>query len=380
MYSTYNSVLEKNQMFTPPTIGLTSSIVNDKLNSISLNDNSSELFTVNETADAIQTKDNIPLEASQFIITGSNEEIDKNENNAVNKRYLSTKINSLEDKYFLKSNIINKDQDPSNETVYSSLSTHTLLGEKANTEDVYDKSKIDYKLSLKANIEYVNQKVGIKADTIEVNKKLNLKANIDDVYNKTDIDNKLSTINQNIDLKANTADVYDKTECDNRYMLIGSISKNIEVYPKLNLLNLLDPLTSTVTNISPYIYQKLFTVNIPAESNVSLTDSGMTLWHLKFVLYISSTGSDAEQLKDLMGIRLSAYIDEVYHEFSLSIHYLTSYARLYMDSTFITNSLPTEDKSLRIYVTSPTSIPNLQIEFRNYSNVHNYIYRIGLTA
>ena len=121
MYTNYNSELEKNQMFTPPIIGLTSSIVNDKLNNISLNDNnSSELFTVNESSTAIQTKDNIPLEASQFIITGTNEEIDANEDNAVNKRYLLTKINSLEDKYFLKSNIINKDQAPSIETVYSS--------------------------------------------------------------------------------------------------------------------------------------------------------------------------------------------------------------------------------------------------------------------
>ena len=122
MYSNYNSGLEKNQMFTPPIIGLTSSIVNDKLNSISLNNNnSSELFIINETADAIQTKNNIPLEASQFVITGTNEEIDADEDNAVNKRYLSTKINSLEDKYFLKSNIINKDQTPSIDTVYSSI-------------------------------------------------------------------------------------------------------------------------------------------------------------------------------------------------------------------------------------------------------------------
>lgn len=182
MYTNYNSELEKNQMFTPPIIGLTSSIVNDKLNSISLNDNSSELFTINETDTAIQTKDNIPLEASQFVITGANEEIDADENNAVNKRYLSTKINSLEDKYFLKSNIINKDQDPSIDTVYSSDSTKMLLNNKS------DKTYVNEELSK------INQNIDLKANIVDVNNGLDLKANINDVYNKTEIDNKLSNV------------------------------------------------------------------------------------------------------------------------------------------------------------------------------------------
>ena len=420
MYTNYNSELEKNQMFTPPIIGLTSSIVNDKLNNISLNDNnSSELFIINETADAIQTKDNIPLEASQFVITGANEEIDANENNAVNKRYLSTKINSLEDKYFLKSNIINKDQTPSNETVYSSLSTHTLLGEKsnttyvdeelskinqnidlkANTEDVYDKTKIDYKLSLKANIEYVDQKVGIKANTIDVNNKLNLKANIDDVYNKneidnkisslptadnvynkSEIDNKLSTINSNIDLKANTADVYNKTECDSRYIAIGSISKNIEVYPTINLLDLLDPIVSTKTSFTAYSPQRLFTINIPAESNVSLSsNNGITLWHLKFVLLITSTTTDKERLKELMmNLRLSVYIDANHHELSVKPQYYNDLTRYYIDSTFILNSLPTSD--ITLYIDGLTSISMSDLEILLGNAYTNYIYRIGLTA
>lgn len=34
MYTNYNSNIEKNQMVTPPTIGLTTSIVNDKLNDL----------------------------------------------------------------------------------------------------------------------------------------------------------------------------------------------------------------------------------------------------------------------------------------------------------------------------------------------------------
>ena len=73
MYTSYINHHEKNQMMTPPTIGLTSSIVNDKLNNITLEDNSSGLFTTNEDKTAIQTKDGIPLEASQFRITPTNE-------------------------------------------------------------------------------------------------------------------------------------------------------------------------------------------------------------------------------------------------------------------------------------------------------------------
>ena len=87
MYSTYHNVLEKNQMMTPPTIGLTSSIVNDKLSNITLEDNSSGLFAMNEDKSAIQTKDGVPLEASQFKITSSNTEINGDDTNAVNKSY-----------------------------------------------------------------------------------------------------------------------------------------------------------------------------------------------------------------------------------------------------------------------------------------------------
>ena len=87
MYSAYNSSLEKNQMMTPPTIGLTSSIVNDKLGNITLEDNSNDLFSMNEDNTAIQTKDGVPLEASQFKITSTNTEINSDDTNAVNKSY-----------------------------------------------------------------------------------------------------------------------------------------------------------------------------------------------------------------------------------------------------------------------------------------------------
>ena len=40
MYNNFNIELERNKMFTPPTIGLTSSIVNNKVNDMVLENNS----------------------------------------------------------------------------------------------------------------------------------------------------------------------------------------------------------------------------------------------------------------------------------------------------------------------------------------------------
>ena len=127
MYTNYNSNLEKNQMMTPPTIGLTSSIVNDKLGNITLEDNSSGLFAMNEDNSAIQTKDGVPLEASQFKITSTNTEINNDDTNAVNKSYcdsnyiqkgistltLSSVIWSLQDGRFV-SELIKKPSDTEN--------------------------------------------------------------------------------------------------------------------------------------------------------------------------------------------------------------------------------------------------------------------------
>lgn len=109
MYTSYINHLEKNQMMTPPTIGLTSSIVNDKLSNITLEDNSSGLFTMNEDKSAIKTKDGVPLEASQFKITPTNE---GNNDKFALKIYYSpaTKTNHLE-VYQEKSSIITFNKD-----------------------------------------------------------------------------------------------------------------------------------------------------------------------------------------------------------------------------------------------------------------------------
>ena len=85
--------LGKNKFWTPSNIAITQSIVDSSIANINLTDsNSSELFSVTSDNSAIQTKDNVHLQASQFIITGTNAEIDEDENNAVNKRYLKEKF------------------------------------------------------------------------------------------------------------------------------------------------------------------------------------------------------------------------------------------------------------------------------------------------
>ncbi len=116
MYNNFNGNLEKNQMMTPPIIGLTSSIVNDKLSNISLEDNSTGLFKIEDSK--LKPIIEMPIETNNFIITGTNDEIDENENNAVNKRYLINKIDNLDNKfvtqdyivtnYYNKTNIDNK--------------------------------------------------------------------------------------------------------------------------------------------------------------------------------------------------------------------------------------------------------------------------------
>lgn len=106
MYNNFNGNLEKNQMMTPPIIGLTSSIVNDKLSNISLEDNSTGLFKIEDSK--LKPIVEMPIETNNFIITGTNDEIDENENNAVNKRYLINKIDTLDNKFMTQSQCDNR--------------------------------------------------------------------------------------------------------------------------------------------------------------------------------------------------------------------------------------------------------------------------------
>ena len=240
-------------MLTPPTIGLTSSIVNDKLNNITLEDNNStELFSVTSDNTAIQTKDNVPLQASQFIITGTNAEIDEDENNAVNKRYLVDKITPLDSKfmtqaqcderYLGKANVIDTTLRPGdfNYNVYNTnvidykyYSKDTMdekLGGKVNndylSQNYYDKGTIDSKLSenvFDANNYYdkdtLDNYLSLKADKNFV---------LANYYNRTDIDGKLALTATTAQLQALYQDtyskgqVYNKTEIDDKITTINN--------------------------------------------------------------------------------------------------------------------------------------------------------------
>ena len=100
MQSNNREFAGKNEFWTPSSIGLTQSMIDSSINNILLNDNSSDLFKIEDNK--LKTVDDLPIESKNFIISGSNDEIDSNENNAVNKRYLSNKIGNLDDKYMKK--------------------------------------------------------------------------------------------------------------------------------------------------------------------------------------------------------------------------------------------------------------------------------------
>ena len=176
--------LGKNKFWTPSNIAITQSIVDNSIAKISLTDsNSTELFSVTSDSTAIQTKDNVPLQASQFIITGTNAEIDEDENNAVNKRYLVDKITPLDSKFMT--------QAQCDERYYDKDTVDEKLATKVNndhlSQNYYDKGTIDSKLSenaFDASNYYTKDEVDTNISTVN--------NNFSNYYTKTEVDNKLS--------------------------------------------------------------------------------------------------------------------------------------------------------------------------------------------
>ena len=419
LLETNNKLLLKSDLsYVDSNISTLNSSIQLKANTIDVDNKlllKSDLDYVNSNISSINN--NLDLKANTIDVDNKlSEKADLLETN--NKLDLKANLSDV----YVKNDIDNK---------VSTINSEINL--KANTNDVYNKTEIDEKLSnfnpsasvyTKEEIDeklldypkkdtvfdkdYINRYYYRQAqvDAIFMSKDRNLiiareqpsdvttytslasqellaeKANVDDVYNKSEIDSKISTINSNIDLKANTSDVYNKTECDSRYIAVGSISKNMEVYSRINLVKILDPLVSTKTSFTAYSSQRLFTITIPAESNVSLPENnGITLWHLKFVLFITSTTTDKERLKELMmNLRLSVYINNAHHELSVKPQYYNDLTRYYLDSTFILNSLPTSDETLYIDGYTSISMNDLEIEFRNIYPYTNYIYRFGLST
>ncbi|MBR6907125.1 hypothetical protein IKN40_01095 [bacterium] len=97
MYTGYSNGIGKNQMITSPTIAMTQAIVDNAINNLDLT--ATELFKYDEEHNAVETVDGMPLEASLFKITGTDEDIDADATNAVNKRYLQGKVAELDLKF-----------------------------------------------------------------------------------------------------------------------------------------------------------------------------------------------------------------------------------------------------------------------------------------
>ena len=106
MQSNNREFAGRNEFWTPSSIGLTQSMIDSSINNIQLNNNSSDLFKIEDSK--LKTVNDLPIESKNFIITGNNDEIDLNENNAVNKRYLINKINNLNNKFMTQTQCDNR--------------------------------------------------------------------------------------------------------------------------------------------------------------------------------------------------------------------------------------------------------------------------------
>ena len=316
MYTNYNSNLEKNQMMTPPIIGLTSSIVNDKLNNIKLEDNSTGLFKIEDSK--IKPLVEMPIETNNFIITGTDDEIDSNENNAVNKRYLVNKcvgkddqtvtfnnintkrIKFLNDKGNLVINTTSFSFPAGDSTVYFPAiclnNNFYILNDRVFTDkpiSLYTNTGIEFNTN--ANGEIIDssfQKTCLKnlvtsEMTTELRKQLILNKLMDNVcptyrfcennYAKTD---DINFVYETLDTKVNndylTTNYYTKTEVD------AKIESSCGIHQKY-ILN--DKLTTTTTSINAsQILTDLAKMNVNSK-----VQSGC--WNINFRIILSLTSS-----------------------------------------------------------------------------------------
>lgn len=159
-----------------------------------------------EVADLVNT---IPTDVqdtySREAVDAMVEELDSAIDTLSGNVYSKTEADTLLDD---KANII--DVYDKSET-YNKTETDTLLDDKANVSDVYTKSETDTLLDDKANTSDVYTKS--EADNL-----LSAKANSSDVYAKTDVYN-TNEVNNLLSVKANVTDVYTKTETDNKLTL-----------------------------------------------------------------------------------------------------------------------------------------------------------------
>ena len=95
----------RNTFWTPTNISTTKALISDAMKNISVEGNSDSLFEVNNNV--IEPIESLPIKTTNFIITATDEEIDENETNAVNKRYLKSKVDDLDLKFLTMNNSTN---------------------------------------------------------------------------------------------------------------------------------------------------------------------------------------------------------------------------------------------------------------------------------
>ena len=161
MYSSgANIAYGKNNMWSSSSIGVTETLIR---NAVNLNNNGDDLFDVID--DKIVPNADLPLQASNFKITSTDEEIVADETNACSVKVVRNFINDIDtnlfenymtetesdSKYLVKNGWISGHYSDPATSGYSVAEVDSALSAKANASDVYTKAQVDEALSTKAN-------------------------------------------------------------------------------------------------------------------------------------------------------------------------------------------------------------------------------------
>lgn len=167
MYTGYSNGVKRNDFITPPTYALTQSLINDALNDLNLEDNGNNLFQLVDTPDgqAIAPISDVPMQASNFKITSTDEQITADNTNACSVGVVRDFINDIDtrllenymtetecdSKYLVKNGWVEGHYSDPATSGYSVAEVDSALSSKANASDVYTKAQVDSSLSTKAN-------------------------------------------------------------------------------------------------------------------------------------------------------------------------------------------------------------------------------------
>ena len=190
----------KNQYWTPPNIGITQSLIGSALSNVTLNNNGDDLFDVVDIDDGqvIAPNENLPIQASNFKITATDEEIVADSQNACSVKVVQGFIDDIDhnlltnymteaecDSKYLTKNGWQQDHysDPpttgySKTEVDNTFATITTTNTISNnlTNNYYDKTTTDSTFATQSTVNTINN---------------NLTNNY---YTKTQVDEKLANI------------------------------------------------------------------------------------------------------------------------------------------------------------------------------------------